>query len=352
LPEGSDLNEVLGLASDDVQSLPLDLNMVPRFPIQVLERNTHYVVLTDEFGVMKRMLRSDYERSQGWKTNAGQMSAMSQWLDFPVRDLSTWKAIYEERFQPQIPDRLPREWESKKREFAARSQTRWVTFFCFPLVGLFGPVRELMGLEGLLYAMHDAPHLVHTIVDDLTDFWLATFAPVLADVRLDQITFFEDMCATKAPLISPAAFREFCAPGYRKVIGGLRDMGVQHFFVDTDGNANLLVPELLACGVTGLHPCEVQAHMDVEELRISYPSLCLNAGIDKRALVRGPEAIRAEVERCLTVAWRYGRYTPSLDHGAPPDISWSNIQAYAKLYRAWCASPPEDRRPRSALSSV
>ena len=60
---------------------------------------------------------------------------------------------------------------------------------------------------------------------------------LLPEVRLDQITCFEDMCATKAPLISPAMFREFIAPGYRKYLGGLKDMGVEQLFMDTDGDA-------------------------------------------------------------------------------------------------------------------
>ena len=78
------------------------------------------------------------------------------------------------------------------------------------------------------------PGLVHTIVDDLVTFWLETFAKLLdGAVRLDQTMFFEDMCATKAPMISPAGFREFMAPGYRTFIGGMREMGVKEFWVDT-----------------------------------------------------------------------------------------------------------------------
>jgi uroporphyrinogen-III decarboxylase len=267
------------------------------------------------------------------------MSAMSHWIDFPVTDHKTWKGIFEERFQPRVDERLPDDWEARRDTFADQSETRWVSFFCFPLFGLFGTLRELMGFPGLLYAMHDDPDLVHTMIEDLTDFWLAVFSAVLSKVRLDQVMFFEDMCATKAPLISPATFREFQAPGYRKVIGGLRELGVQHFFVDTDGNANLLVPELIACGITGLHPCEVQAGMDVAALRDAYPDLCLNAGIDKRVLTQDAAAIDAEVARCMAVAWKEGRYTPALDHGAPPDISWENIQHYARAYREWCERP-------------
>jgi len=220
-----------------------------------------------------------------------------------------------------------------------RAETRWVRFGGFPFFGLFGPMRELMGLEGLLFGMCDNPDLIHTIVADLTDFWLATLNQILGDVRVDHIHFFEDMCGTKAPLLSPAMFREFIAPGYRKTIGGLREMGVRHFTVDSDGDVNLLIPELLATGVDGIHPCEVNAHMDVAGLREEYPQLVLIGGIDKRVLIHGPKEIDAELERCFTVAWQKGGYWPSLDHAASPDMAWSNMVYFAERYRDWCGSP-------------
>ena len=335
----ADPNEVLGLVSDDVLSLPLNLNMVPPFTVQVLDLGANYVTLVDEYGVTKRMLRADYDRSQGLKGNAGMTSSMALWLDFPVRDLRTWKAIYEQRFQPTLAGRLPVDWEEQRAGFVQRSQTRWVAHFCFPFGGLFSALRELIGWPGLAYALADDPKLVHTMVADLAEFYINAFAQVLPDVCLDQITFFEDMCATKAPLIGPATFREFIAPGYRKLVGELRALGVRHFFVDSDGNVTPLVPELLACGITGLVPCEVNAGMDVAKLRSAFPMLCLNGGIDKRALADGPRAIKAELERCFTVAWNQGRYTPALDHSAPPDISWANVQYYARRFCHWCVAP-------------
>ena len=116
----------------------------------------------------------------------------------------------------------------------------------------------------------------------------------------------------------------------------LRWMGVQQFFIDSDGNAAGMIPEFVACGVTGVHPCEVNAGMDVGALREAFPALNLNGGIDKRALAQGREAIDAELERCFRVAWSKGRYTPALDHGAPPDISWDNVRYYADRYREHC----------------
>jgi len=159
-------------------------------------------------------------------------------------------------------------------------------------------------------------------------------------VPLDGITFFEDMCSTRSPLIGPDMFREFQAPVYRRLIGTLRDLGVKEFFIDTDGNCELLIAEYLKCGITGVSPCEVNADMQVDKLRSHFPTLGLWGGIDKRAVAQGPAATDAELERRFRLAWTRGRYVPALDHGAPPDISWANMQHYARRYKQLCAAPP------------
>ena len=135
-----DPNNDLNLGSGDAMGLPLNLSFVPLFPIEVLEDDGYSVVLKDEFGVTKRMLHADFHRSSGQMVSAGTTSSMSQWLDFPVKDMLSWKAIYEKRLRPQIEERLPQDWESRKPEFVEHSQTRWVVhclFLCWAFLVRF-----------------------------------------------------------------------------------------------------------------------------------------------------------------------------------------------------------------------
>jgi hypothetical protein len=339
LTADEDPNRAIGLGADDHIDLPLNLRMYPLFDVEILEKNDTHVVLKDEFHVTKRMLRSDFDRSGGLKSAAGSMSSMSQWLEFPVQDISSWKKIYEERFQPTSEGRVPNGWNDRKDDFRGDAETRWVRHFGFPFGGLFSAVRELMGLEGAIYAMADDPDLVRTIVEDLSGFYLDAFALMIPETRLDQVTCFEDMCSNRAPLLSPAMFRAFFASGYKKYIGGLKDMGVEQVFIDTDGDARLIIPEFVKCGFTGIHPCEIKAGMDPGAIREQFPKLCCNGGIDKVAVARGGRELMQEFERRFRTAWDLGRYTPGLDHLAPPDISWENARLYGELLRAWCVSP-------------
>lgn len=159
LGETEDFYQAVGLKWDDRAGIPLNLNMVPTFEVKILDKGERYVTLIDEYDVTKKMMRSDFDRSQGLKGNAGAMSGMSQWLDFPVKDLRSWKEIYERRFRSDnLKDRLPADWFSGGRERQIKqARTRWVEYFVFPLVGFFGPIREMMGLEGLIFAMADDP---------------------------------------------------------------------------------------------------------------------------------------------------------------------------------------------------
>ena len=333
-----DPNVVTGLVSDDVVGLGLHLNMYPLFDIRILDKGDRYVTLVDEYGVTRMILRTDFDRSGGLMGASGAMSSMSHWIDFPVKDLSSWKEIYEERFNAVPEGRVRYEDEREKAEVKERTETRWMTHFNFPFGGLFSAVRQLMGLEGAVYAMADNPELVHTIVSDLSDFYADAYAMLAPEIRLDQVTCFEDMCSNRAPLVSPAMFREFYAPGYRKYIGNLKEMGVEHVFMDTDGDARIIIPELVKCGFTGIHPCEIKAGMDPRHILEQYPHFCCNGGIDKIAVSKGGDAIEQEFERRFKTAWALGRYTPGLDHAFPPDISWQNAQRYAELFLKWCVS--------------
>jgi uroporphyrinogen decarboxylase len=142
------------------------------------------------------------------------------------------------------------------------------------------------------------------------------------------IHLWEDMCGKQGPLISPAHWREFMAPHYRRIRAFADAHGIPVVSVDTDGQPDLIVPPMLEAGVNLLFPMESAAGADVNVFRKKYPGLALMGGFDKRALALGPAAIDAELER-IRPAWESGRYIPDLDHHIPPDVSWANFQHYA-----------------------
>jgi hypothetical protein len=58
--------------------------------------------------------------------------------------------------------------------------------------------------------------------------------------------------------------------------------------------------------------------------------MAYHGGVDKRAIAKGGEVMRAEVMRVAPLL-KDGGFIPGCDHGVPPDISWPNFVAYARL---------------------
>jgi uroporphyrinogen-III decarboxylase len=136
------------------------------------------------------------------------------------------------------------------------------------------------------------------------------------------------MCYKTGPLLSPALFRQWMVPNYRKVTSFLEEHGVRLSWVDCDGNIELLIPLWLEGGVRGFYPLEVAAGIDAASLRRQYGrQIVMWGNVDKRALAAGREAIDAELARLAPVAVQ-GGFIPLVDHGVPDDVSYQNYLYY------------------------
>jgi uroporphyrinogen decarboxylase len=169
---------------------------------------------------------------------------------------------------------------------------------------------------------------MHEIMDYLADFWVSIYDEVLDQVDADACFIWEDMCYKNGPLISPAMFRDFMLPNYKKLTACLRDHGVTAAWVDTDGDARRLIPLFMEGGVTVMYPLEPQAGMDVVELREAFPTMGFMGGMNKKVLAWGKDAIDEELDRKIPFMLERGGYVPHLDHQAPPDIPWENFKYY------------------------
>ena len=139
------------------------------------------------------------------------------------------------------------------------------------------------------------------------------------------------MAYNKGSLISPSTFERFMTPYYRRFTRFLRENGVDVIMVDCDGDVNELIPLFIEGGVNGIYPLEVRCNVDPVEIRKKYRNLILGGGIDKFALVEGPEAIERELIDKLPVLIPQGGYIPGVDHRVPADVSYANYKYYVNL---------------------
>ena len=82
-------------------------------------------------------------------------------------------------------------------------------------------------------------------------------------------------------------------------------------------------------------PFEVQAGMDVVRVQRNFPALTIMGGLDKRALAKDRNSVKAEVDRVLPHFAGRSRFFPTLDHTAPPDVSFGNFKYYLECVRSY-----------------
>jgi len=62
-------------------------------------------------------------------------------------------------------------------------------------------------------------------------------------------------------------------------------------------------------------------------------NLIIGGAIDKRALIKGKEAIHEEVMSKIPFPLQSGGFFPSVDHLVPPDVTFENYCYYINLMR-------------------
>lgn len=307
IPRDKDVHDYFKL-DKGLERVAIDDWIFPLFEEQVLEEDEHTKVVLDEWNIKKK-IRKDGE-------------SVPQFISWPVKNRSEFERM-KERFDPDSRGRFPANWQEMVQYYNDPDFPLGVGGFP---VGLFGSLRYLMG-ENLYYAYYDDPALIKEMINFLVEFWISLWEKVLLDVGVDFALFWEDLAYKNGPLMSPEIFQEFMMPGYERMTQFLKEKGVKIILVDTDGNWTELIPLFLESGITGSYPFEVQAGMDVVEVRRRYPNLHIIGGLDKIKIAQGRKQIDKELTKVPGML-KHGAFVPCIDHNVPPDISWKNFKYY------------------------
>ena len=299
--------------------------IVPSYETKILSEDAHTISLVNEGGQVVRVDKRDPQK-------------MPMYLDHPVKDRATWQD-YKKRLDPNTPGRFPSDWQAYVDRMNAKEEPLLLNVGSF-----FGFLREWMGLEPLLYALHDDPGLIEDMMDTLCEMEVVCITRALKDIRADGAMFWEDMAFKSGSLISPKMFRQFMMPRYKVITELLRSKGIDIIFVDSDGGLNQLIPLWLESGINFFWPLECAAGNDAVELRKKYgKDVILGGNIDKRALLKDKSVIREEVLSKVPYLLETGGYFPSVDHFVPPDVPFENYVYLINTLREVAGIPPLKR---------
>lgn len=321
---------------DHIHNLQEIVSEHNRIDIPEAEAGESFVVTPPIMPVFeKKVLRED-ERHRVETTYGGAIveiskthnTGMPKYLERPVKDRATWEE-YRKRLDPYTPERWPKDWWG----FVEKTNNEDYPTLLM-IEGFFGILREWMGLEQLLYTFFDDPKLVEDMMDQMQYFMMGILWRTTKDLRIDFIRFWEDMAYKTGPLISPAMVKKYMVPRYKSVVEFLHKKGIDIIHLDSDGNIDELIPLWMDCGINFFWPMEVAAGMDAIKWRKKYgKNIILSGNIDKRALLKGKDAIREEVMSKVPYLLKTGGYFPCLDHGIPPDVPLENYKYFINLLR-------------------
>ncbi|MHB1453031.1 MAG: uroporphyrinogen decarboxylase family protein [Saccharofermentanales bacterium] len=255
---------------------------------------------------------------------------MPEYLIHPVKDMQSWEDNCKWRLDPGNARRTE---DLKAGVDAAKECAAKGMVITQRLVGGFMYLRSLIGPLDLLYKFHDDPDLIHACMRTWLDLADSVTAFHQQSVTFDELFIAEDICYNHGSLISPGMMREFLFPYYEQLLANIKSRQIDkarhlYFQVDTDGQADPVIPLYKEIGMDYMSPFEVASGCDVVAIGKRYPGLLMLGGFDKRILAQGKEAIDREIGRILPVMKQRGGYIPTCDHGVPEEVSFGNYMHY------------------------
>ena len=342
LPEDVNDNEAadryFGFASRS--SVPVGLELVPGFESEVLEETDTYRIIVDADGAKKKVFKDG-------------TSTIPHYLEFPLKGRESWEELFKPRLDVSLASRYPEnrpDWEGMKARY---NDPHWDRPVGIGIGSLFGWLRNWAGFEGIAVLCYDDPELVAEMVAHLATLICAVIERAAREIQIDYGAGWEDMCFNHGPIISPAMVREFLTPNYRRISDLLRANGCDIIYTDCDGNINDMIDPWLEGGLNGVFPVEVHGGSDPVAIRKKYgDQVVILGGMDKRALIAGKEAIRAEIKRIKPYVLE-GGWIPHVDHRCPPDVTFENYLYYLDVKRETFEIPkPEAFESRPEVRKI
>ena len=293
------------------------------------------------FPKFKRRLISSHGDHEIWQNEAGgrekvftnDRSSIPQAIKAPVEGMDDLRRL-QPRLDPDAPGRLQ---AGRLDTLLDRVSIRYTQIFNYPLgmlfSGLFGFSRHLLGLERYMMSIYDDPELLHQI-GRIWEKLVTGVAKRMVAYKPVWAGFWEDMCFKTGMFISADHYRKFITPYFKRALDQLYDVGIEQTWVDSDGNVTQLIPLIEEVGIKGMMPFEVQAGMDILEVRRNHPRLTIIGGLDKRILAQGRDVMEAEIQAKAVPLLKARGYIPGLDHAVPPDVSLEDFRWFLGRMRS------------------
>jgi hypothetical protein len=160
--------------------------------------------------------------------------------------------------------------------------------------------------------------------------WVQQYFDALAEADVPVVMVHDDIVWAAGAIFRPAWYREYVFPNYRKYFAPLLESGKRIMFC-SDGDLDAFVDDIADAGVHGF---VFEPLTDLAAIVERYGQTHVIVGnVDTRVLLTGSRAaIRAEVERCLSLGRACPGYFLAVGNHIPPNTPVENALYYNQVY--------------------
>lgn len=235
--------------------------------------------------------------------------------------------------------------EENEKDLAAydalcRSVPDIVPFHCLPSTGagLYHAYNSLGGVDHFIYLYHDNEDLACSLLEACFQHTLKRIRQLPADYDPIAVLEAEDIAYKSGTILSPEFLRKNLFPRLKEIFAYYVERDIPVIF-HSDGDLQKILPDLIDCGITGNHPIEVLAGMNVRTLRERYPRLVMLGGIDCSQLLPfgTPEEVYDTVRQTLIDSKGYG-YFPGSSSEINNEVPLENAMAFKEAVESLSCS--------------
>ncbi len=214
------------------------------------------------------------------------------------------------------------------------------------VLGVLGPFTMLswylLDFETLAITMYTDPEMIHEMNEAVLK-WTLEAIQLAAKEGVDCVQISDDWGATNGLLISPDDFRTFFIPYFKRLVAGIKALGLP-VIMHNDGRLWDILDDLVDCGIDGLHPVERAAGMDLKKVKERYKGRLTPIGnVDNKVTMASsnPEDVRKEVLECIREAAPDGGYIICTDHSIHDLIPVENVRCLVDTVYRYGSYPIE-----------
>ena len=188
---------------------------------------------------------------------------------------------------------------------------------------------DLFGWELLLEGLGEDPDAMGRVLERYSQ-WIQKYYEAIAESDVEVVMIHDDIVWTSGAFVSPAWYRKYVFPCYRRYVDPLKQAGKKILYT-SDGTYTEFIDDIAACHFDGF---VLEPTTDMAYIAEKYGKTHAFVGnADTRILLNGTrEDIENEVKRCMDIGKNCPGFIMAVGNHIPPNTPVENALWYNECF--------------------